>query len=97
MAESEDIFLRAKNRTFSGLTEGSRLSLAYLAQPVSLNLHANALANALSNLGVTQVVVAGCRLMVWQSKRSNVTANCVALFLWVTVVKLSKASLLASV
>lgn len=74
MAESEDIFLRAKHRTFSGLTEGSRL-VSCFSQPRRLaNLQAKALANALSNLAVTQVVVAVCRLTASQSKRSHFTA-----------------------
>lgn len=38
MADTEDIFLRAKHRTFSGLTEGSRVSLASLAEVLCWSL-----------------------------------------------------------
>lgn len=50
MAESEDIFLRAKHRTFSGLTEGSRAPLASLSRA---NLQADALAAFHFDLAVT--------------------------------------------
>lgn len=57
MADSEDMFLRAKHRTFSGLTEGRRALLAYfllLLSPVKLQDNASVapcnLAELLRNL-----------------------------------------------
>lgn len=79
MADSEDIFLRAKHRTFSGLTEGSRPSLAsLLAPPVSpLTVRGNVSAN----LDATQVVATSTCAYVATERTQSLCSFCVALFL----------------